>query len=384
MEGPPNRDDVRQLARINHGTCASLYLPTRGVGPDGRQDSIRLGNLLREAGSALEALGDAGTLLDPARAFADLVPLPELRDAALAILLSEDDARAFRIPYPVEALAFVGERFHLSPLLPLAFDDDRFFVLALSQKRVTLYRGDRYGLHRVALDDVPQSLSEALGYRDKEVVLQYHTATPRGAAGERRAAMFHGHGAATDDHNAEIVRFVSIVAAGIRRRIARDAVPCVLAGVDEIVAAFRGVRHGLQVCEGRSISGNPDGLEPVELHGRAWSIVADEMKRARGAAVEEVKDKIGGGRGAGGLAEVLPAAAAGRVETAVLAENAAAWGRFEPSSDRVIESFHRSSYADEDLFDRVGVETVRHGGTVVFVAEEDVPLQRGVAASYRF
>jgi len=45
----------------------------------------------------------------------------------------------------------------------------------------------------VELEDVPQSIAEALRYDDPEKSLQFHTGTSGGGNGER-AAMFHGQG----------------------------------------------------------------------------------------------------------------------------------------------------------------------------------------------
>src|SRR6185503_15671812 len=101
-----------------------------------------------------------------------------------------------------------GDRFHLTPLLPLLNGNGHFHLLALSQKDVRLYMGDRETLHEVELRGVPRSVEEALHYEVSEHSLQFHStpATPQtiGSRGRpsangqsvptgRRQGMFHGH-----------------------------------------------------------------------------------------------------------------------------------------------------------------------------------------------
>ncbi|MGH8601563.1 MAG: hypothetical protein ACREXR_01905, partial [Gammaproteobacteria bacterium] len=54
-------------------------------------------------------------------------------------------------------MAVVEHRFHLKPLFPLISGDGTFYLLALSQNEVRLFKGSRYHINELGLgDDVPR------------------------------------------------------------------------------------------------------------------------------------------------------------------------------------------------------------------------------------
>ena len=96
-------------------------------------------------------------------------------------------SRHLRLPYHPRGLVVVGDRFDVKPLLPLLCGDGRFYLLALSQRRVRLFEGDRDGLQALALRDVPADLAEAMRFDDRHEQLQLHQTGPARPAGRPAA-----------------------------------------------------------------------------------------------------------------------------------------------------------------------------------------------------
>ena len=104
----------------------------------------------------------------------------------LAVLFNQDGMRHYRLPLDFEELLVVADRFHLKPLLPLLSGDGRFFLLALSQNEIRLLQGTRHSVSQIDLQDVPDSLAEALKWDDPQSQLQWHTGTSAVSNGGQR------------------------------------------------------------------------------------------------------------------------------------------------------------------------------------------------------
>lgn len=238
-----NRDDLRTLTRKPTGLCVSIYLPTHQVGREIQQDPLRLKNLLGEAEEHLLASGlctpDAKELLEPAQRLLQDGLFWQHQSDGLAIFLSREMFRYYRLPLDFDALVVVTDRFHIKPLLPLLSGDGRFYVLALSQNEVRLLQGTRYSVSEVDLEGVPASLTEALRYDDPEKRLQFHTSTRTPGGRGERPATFHGHGTGSNDAKANILRYFHQVDEGLHDLLRDEQAPLVLAGVDYLLPIYK-------------------------------------------------------------------------------------------------------------------------------------------------
>lgn len=379
-----NRDELQSLARQSGGPRVSLYLPTYRAGTEVQQNPIRFKNLLRQAEERLAAQGHDETrvadLLRPAREILEDHPYWQHQSDGLAVFLAPEGMRRYRVPVSFEELVVVGERFHLTPLLPFLTGDGRFYVLALSQKRVRLFEGSRDSIREIDLRDLPESLSDALGYDWEQRSLQFRSGvvgTPQG-----RRAIYHGHGAGNDDAKEEISRFLQLVDNGLERLLHDRQAPLVVAAVDYVSALFREVSSYPNLVE-QGVDGNPDALSPEELHRAAWERVEPLFHRGEEAAVELFQELQGTGRASDDLAQVVPAAVDGRVDTLFVAVGAHQWGRFDAAQRRV-EVEDGPNGGNEDLLDRAALESLLHGATVYAVDPAKVPGDGRLAAVFRY
>jgi hypothetical protein len=381
-----SRDELRSIVQEAQCPCVSIYLPTHRAGAEIQQGPIRLKNLLRQAESGLAARNTPQNSIDralePIRALLDNTPFWQHQDYGLAIFADADSFHLYRLPLVVEELAVVGDRIHLTPLLPLLTRDGRFFVLALSQKETRLYEATRNEIRELDLGDTPASLAEAVGSDWEQKSLQYRSGTAPQGSGGRRRAIYHGHGSGEEADKNEIARFLQQVDIGVRKLLKDPQVPLVVAAVDYLFDMYRDLSKvpGL-VAHG--IMGNPDHSSPEELRAGAWQLVKPLFLASQSDSAEKYPVLASKGLATDDLQAGVLAAVDGRVETLFVALQTHRWGRLDTAT-REIDVDPERGENNEDLLDRAAVETFLHGGTVYAVDQDGVPGTGVLAALLRY
>jgi hypothetical protein len=394
------RDDLRTLKDAAAPPCVSLYLPTFRGGVETQQSPIRLKNLLRTAEEQLATLPDAGGngegLLAEARQLVDDNSFWQHRDDGLAIFAAHGVHRVFSVPVELPELVYVGERFHLAPLLRVLDSDGHFHVLSLSQNEVRLFEATEHSIVEADLGEIPRSLQAALHYDGNEHSPQFHSvpATPqsvasRGRSGAgmqsvhsgRRQGMFHGHGVVNDDAKEQVHRFIQVVDDALVRMTRSRPLPLVVAAVEYELAMYREhTKHPHLVPDG--VEGNPQLLSPDELRQKAWAAVRPVFLEERKRDARRFVDLAGSKRASGDLEEVLAALVDGRVEALFVDTSCHRWGKFDATNRRVKVHSARQP-GDEDLVDRAAFECLFHGGRV-HALTAPTPSGGPVAALFRY
>lgn len=383
------RDVARLLdelaGRQSEAPLVSLYFEASPQPDRLGENAIRLKNVLKDAAGQLEARGVAEAevrklrkqVQDAASAWEDGSGL----DRGIGIFTGEDELRSIALPYPVDETAVVGSHYFLKPLFRALDHRQDFWLLALSQNRVSLYRGDGFGLHEVDTgDDVPDSLRDVAGYEPAGKALHFHAVETGGDE-----AKWHGRGAGRDDVDAEIHAFLREVDQGLQTLWQRDDAPVVLAGVADLLASYRDLSACRDLLE-EQVEGNVESWTEDELHERAWPLVS---RRAEEQRLEVLDDLTSGNPDvpvARQLPDVLRAAVDGRVDTAFLAVEERQWGQYDMESREVALADDPDDPSDEDdeLLDRAAVATRQNGGTVCLVPRELLPEPSVAMARLRY
>ncbi len=377
--------DLRHLAEADGEWCVSVYLPTHVAGAETGQDPIRFKNLLARAAHHLLAVGasihETDDLLSAASALLDDVAFWAHAGQGLAVFVTGEGTRTYRVPDPVEELVVVADRLHVTPLLPSVASGYHFHVLAIGQNRVRLLYGSRYTIEELAVDEIaeiPASLVEALRLDEREPQLQSHGAVRTGAG--RMAPRFHGQGTGRIGQDSDVDRFLHAVDAGVCELVGDDGTPLVLAGVERIVARYRELTHHPRVVD-RGIMGSPERLRPDELRDRAWPLVKPCFDAEQRAAQGRILDHAD--RAVTTVAAALIAARDGRIASLFVPVGVHRWGRVDPDR-RAIEPSEEQQPGDRDLLDVVAVDTLLTGGSVFAVDRRDVPGDGPLAAELRY
>ena len=376
-------DQLRRLIAQDTGPCVSLFMPTYRGGKEVRQNPIRFKNLLRKARShamlrdlnedaAREILGPAFDLLE------DPLFWQHLGDG-LAVYCAPGMHRCFPLPHVLEEFLVVADRFHVKPVLPYLFGGARFYILAISQKKVRLFQATRESIRRVHLPDLPEGLEEALPQEATERQLQFRGGS--GASGAQ-GVMVHGHAEDKEKAKDRILRYFRQVDGVLREFLNEARDPLLLAGVEYLFPIYQEANSYRYLHE-EGIPGNPEGVDPQTLRARAWEILAPAYSRELEEEIGRFHALAGVGRTADRLETVVPAAHQGRVETLFVPLGVRQWGSFDPESNTVLIQ-EEARPGESDLYDLAAIQTILNGGKVYALDPGRLPGDTKVAAILRY
>lgn len=368
------RSDLADLID-QEGPCVSIYLPMVRAGAETAQNPIRCKNALRAAREQLEQRGVeeecADALLAPALELLEEYDFWQNQSDGLAILLSEGVQRILRLPVDFHEEVVASDAFHLEQLLTILSRGGRFYCLSLSQNNVELFVCTRHRIARLDLPDaIPDSLADALGYDWEEKSLQFH-GQQRVARGKE--AIYHGHGAGQDDHEAELRRFFEVLDRGLMESLTDREVPMVLAGVEENTALFRKISKYPNLVE-PTVRGNVDHLSPDELHERLVEAIGPLFGESLRAARDRFEELGGSDRVSTDLEEIVVAASDGRIETLFLPVGEHVYGRYD-AARRGIEVFEEGNGNGDgqELLGHVARACLRTDSEIFAVPTEELP-----------
>jgi hypothetical protein len=383
------RTELELLMRKEQQWCVSIYMPTHRTGVDVQQDPIRLKNLLGEAEKHLSDRGmgrrDVQKMLEPASVLLQDSDFWQHQSDGLAIFLSPNGIRRYRLPLNFEEFVTVMDHFHIKPLLPLFTGDGQFYILALSQNEIRLLLGTRHSVSQIDIGQVGGSLAEAIPSDNHQMNLQLHSSGSTGGMSGAGSAIFHGQGGGSDENDKnELLRYFRLVSEGLTEFLHGDRVPLVLAGVEYLLPIYKEANTYPNLMDG-VIKGNPDLLGADELHKSAWDIVEPHFQVAQEEAVSYYQQLSGQAseRAADTLEKIVPAASDGRIETLFIATGVQLWGVFNPNTNE-IEHHAQIESGDESLLDLAAVQTYLKGGTVYAVEPDKVPGGTSAAAVLRY
>jgi hypothetical protein len=403
VEGQPERRldqlNMAELCRFAAGPAAtgqtehrvSIYMPLYGPGPEGAQNPTRLKNLLHAAEDQLIARGvrpaEARELLSRPAAMTADPALSRQAVGGLAVLLARDEYRCFQLPEPVEESVRVGSRFYIRPLLGLVGENGHYWLLALSQNQVRLFRGTQRGLTEVPVPGLPKGKREALNYDMTSEGGQTHTSGPfvhhaLSAHKGKLGAVFHGQGGESDTYKVELERYCLVVDEALHGVLRDETAPLVVACVEYVFPIFRAANAYPYLVE-QPLPGNPDLPSPLELHEKAWPLVEPHVGVARREAAQQYLRLAGTPRASADIAEVLPAARIGRVDALLFARDGQVYGTLDHDANTVAVHAERRP-DDEDLLETAAIETLAQGGEVHMVRAGEVPGGGMLAAVFRY
>ena len=299
-----NHETLCELADHRAAPCVSIYLPVdRKRSP--RAHDTQLRNLMRDAEHQLESHGWSTELVSELNSAASSALDDDSSGGSFAFFADAGTTRVVHVPWLTRPSCFVCGRFVVRQLSP-AEAQDRVLVVALSQNVVRVLDVDRDDIRRVELPELPsKGVSDVPGADAEHNELQAHSAG--------QAAVFHGHRDDTKGEDELISRLCRKTVEGLAAASLGHDTPVVVAAVERLAAAFESAASELETIG--TIRGNADAMPDHELAAAARRVLRDHRQRKTDEASEALGSAIHNGKGSTELAEVVVAAADGRVET---------------------------------------------------------------------
>jgi Bacterial archaeo-eukaryotic release factor family 3 len=353
-------DDLRSLAAAR-APCITAGIAIR----DPLQFHAHIQNLIRGIERHLKDAGvnseEEFTLVQPIRTLANAIE--EEHDWSIGLILyrSPDLFRHFWLRDTIEDFVTVSQTFQIRPLLSVVSREQKFYVLALSQKHTRLvtytYQSRReLQLRRLA----PQSLRAWRNTRVPDHVLDNRSAGGP-SVGKMKGVLF---GTNTDRERQEeyLKHFFKEIDKGVHHILHGHTAPLILAGVEEEVAVYRRVNSYSRLME-QAVLGSPDAFEPNELHDRVMEIAREIPPPPLQKALDQLKEVFGTKLALSNMDEIAQRADEGRVADLLLGEES------EPQAD---------------LLNLAALKTLQHRGQAFSVKKSMLPPETDAVAILRY
>jgi Bacterial archaeo-eukaryotic release factor family 3 len=367
-------DDLKELASAN-GPCITLAVDI----PDPLQIRTRMKNSIRGLEKRLHYAGvdtsTAGTLMEPIQALAASIEDQRQWGSDLVLFRSPEIFRYYMVPELTREFVEVGPRFQIRPLLSIIALEQRFYLLALSQKHVRLLRATHHSVEEVPLHGrAPENLEAWMHARTPDHVLD-NRSTGGPSTGSMKGVMF---GTSTDleRRNEYLAHFFSAIDSGIRGILSSGDTPLILAGVTSETALYARENTYSRLLE-ETVPGSPEKLSAGELHQHGLTIVRRTFTPLLTKALQDMKKQQGTPRTASGAEAVLKAINEGRVADLFFPEDEEQRGTWDEAAQQIRPG-------DEDLLNLAAVQTLSYNGHAFALKRSDMPEPAGVAALLRF
>lgn len=351
------KDKIREKEFLRlageRGVCVSIYLPTTPLTQEAQGDRIALKNLAKEAMAQAEAIADKRAIRAMEAQLLDLEhddEFWEFQAHGLAVLVTPEKLRTYRLAHKVEPIAAVSDRFHLKPLIP-ALRPLSAYVLALAQKSVILYEfTPSRELHVVDVPNLPKDFSDAT-HRTQ----QRDGAPARRLQGEEGARILN-------------TQFVRAVEKAVHAEVSGSMMPVVLVSTRETQAIYRSLnRYDLLADE--SIDSSPESMVEEDLKCQLVPIVSSLRQQRIQRWVDDFHRFEAASRVSTDLAAIAKLASRGQVSALLVDADAVRNGTL--SSDGDLTLADQASAQTYDIIDEIVTRVLEMGGDILAVRKDD-------------
>ena len=357
-----------------HGLhCVSIYLPMH---KDGKEQNARIAQAtlkqcLKEVSKDLERhemdSQEIKNYLKPIEALLLNLELWRNPSDGLAIFLDKNGLNYYTLPISFEIKTNVSDHFYLMPLLPLYNEEDEYYLLELGQDYVKLYEANKYGCQDIYIEDfAPAQLEEAVGFDFRQNMLQF-----RGGQNAQTTGTFQGKNPGNDDLKKEIFTFFRAIDNGINKIINDKKAPLVIACAEPVFGLYKEANTYPNLLESY-IAGDSEFKNKTKLHQESWELVQPYFEKLKEAKLLKYKELYHTPKTSYQIAEIVPAAMNGKIDTLFVQNGADEFGLFNQQTNRLI--FHKKTDLNNASFcDLSAVNTFLQGGQVYFFTPEEMP-----------
>lgn len=368
------RERINELIKIEAAPCLSFFVPVQRSGPDTRQGSVLLRQLVRGVQDRLTEDGrrqsEIDHLLEPVSALVDDALFWEHQKEGLALFRAKDEWQVLQLPLAVQTEVAIQNRMLIRPLLPLLAEDGVYDLLALGRSETRLFRCQRDAVEELEVEGLPESLREINEQYESEKDMQRY-------GGSGAGTVYHGGSAEIREQDKlRLQEYFRKIDDALSPVLTDRHIPLVLACVDYLDPIFRQVTTLRQLLPDH-LSGSPDLSRPRKLAETAWPMVRGHFTQPREKAWESCRNLFGSARVLSDIRLIMAAVSHGRVDTLFLREGRQLTGQYDESSGVLKRSGDEARHpSDTDLLDLAAHKTLKNGGQV-FIMNEETMVEPG-------
>ncbi len=369
---PLSADAIATLSQVQSWPCASIYLSLDSEEGWAQKGPILLKNALKKASLEMTELrvgsADIDRISRAAYALIDDSSFWEGRHQGLALFMSDNELKAFRLPIKVHETTMIGERFLILPLLPLVGRDGHYYILTLSENEIRLFDATRFTFKEVFVEKMPRSLMDVNATLDSGHDERWHTGSSPAFGGRGRSAMFigSGSGAESDSKKDAVKKLFNSLEASLASTFSAHPAPLVLAGTASLLQEFREASQLDNILD-QEVHGCQDRASWEDIHRSGWIAAEAFFLLAENSAKDRVLWQLASGCGSDKSADICLAASSGRVSTlfvSILGQG--------------------SDQGRLSVMNLAAQETLMMSGKVYALPEEEMPTKSLMCAGFRY
>lgn len=363
----PTPGEVDALNLVRSDACISIYLKTTPLTQEIGGSRITLGNLVKTAIGQLEAAGLEKRRIWPLQEHLDGLRTDdafwEHQAHSLAILVTPDLMRTYRLANRLNDMVEVSDRFHLKPLLRAITFPHAAHVLAISENAVRLVEvSSDLPATEIRVSNLPKSAASAVG-----------KATINDSGTGRRLEGLQGQ-------KVRLGQYIRKIDAALRSILMYSDIPVVLAATLPVEALFRSL-SAIPVLA-RTIEGSPDLSSEAELANAARPVLDDHYNSQIADFRRLFEQRASRSRVTTDITDAARAATYGGIESLLVDIDSVVHGLVDEETGAVTLASEGDA-ASYDVVDEIAGRALRSGAKVLAVRKDDIPESKDLAAILR-
>ncbi len=365
----PTQAEIGQIVAARGEAMVSIYLTTTPETQHIDAARTRLKQLTSDAVAQLEQVGvEKRTIWPIEEQLHDLMDDDEfwrVQANSLAIFVSPNGLRNFRLPNHLTETVQVSDRFHIKPLLRAVSMPQHAFILALAENelRVIELLGDQPA-QELRIPNLPKDAASVAGTAN---------VNSRSYSGRQ------GGGEGQKHHLRQYCRQID---AALRGLLAGRHEPLILAATDPLLSIYRSINSYPHLAE-HAIVTSPVRVAAHDLGAQAREIL-DEINAASVATFGELyAARENEGRATTQVARTARAATFGAVDTLLVDMDSVVPGMVDETTGEI--TFDKEETAvSYGVIDEIAGRVIANGGKVIAVRRAEIPQEAELAAILRY
>lgn len=302
-----NTTDIDLMCAEKGSPCLSIIIPTHGYSRDRIQNPrlienaiLKSRNLLANGAWPKDKAKQMQKRLDSILERVDYIRLQE----GLAIFISPGIFRIYLLPFQVKEKVMLGNSFEIRDLVYFSQFLKPYYLLAISKKRVRLFKGSGRDLQEITNSDFPKQYKEEYEYARPTVG---SSSSPGLKAFERDKSIVQQ----------TRMKAFFMQADDTLNKYLKEETPLFVAGVSEELVNYEHISHHAKQIAGK-IAGNYDIDAVHPLAEDAWAQIKNEIKTSHAELLVKLQEDFGKRMAVDGVRNVWKAAKEGKGLTLLL------------------------------------------------------------------
>lgn len=359
----PSREEYSSLADLRSDACISIYLETSPLRQQLEASKIQFSNFIKDALLQVANQGlDKRRIILLEEQLYSLLEAPsfwDLHARSLAVLVTPDCIRTYRLANQLANRLDVSERFYLKPLLRALTFPHSAYILALSENQARLieFFADAPAAE-VVVPDMPENLKDAMG---------------------DAALNDHHHGAV--HQKVRLAQYTRKIDQALRPVFARHDSPLILVSTEPLAAIYRSTNSLSNLTE-ETLFSNAEHLGASELVTLVRPLMDNYYQAQLSALKSRFETRSGERRVTQDLSDAARAATFGAIDLLLVNLDSTINGTIDEQG--LITFSGSDDEVHYSLVDEIAKRAMANGAKVLAVRGDDLPSGADLNAILRY